>query len=359
MIEPQIIQRKSEHLRIVAEKNVSHSGTTLFEDVHLLHKALPELDFNKIDTTTEFFGKKLTLPLMITSMTGGADYAADLNRTLAKAASSLGIAFSVGSQRVMITHPELVKDFAVREHTEGVFLGNIGAVQLGEYELSTIVELVKKIEADGICVHLNPAQEMIQAEGHRNYENLIGKIDSLNNALEGRLLVKETGAGISPETLAQLASIGVSYVDVAGSGGTSWTRVEAHRAKEPHLMRAGETFSNWGIPTAFSVVAAAKECRSSTAIIASGGMATGLDVAKAVSLGASIGGFARPVLKAYLSGKQEGVLRFFESIAYELKTAMLLTGAKDLTSLRTVSKVVTGRLSQYLESFGYRSGVQS
>jgi isopentenyl-diphosphate delta-isomerase len=351
------VERKNQHLQIVVDNDVVHKGTSLLEDVHLLHNALPELNFEQINLETEFFAKKLHAPLMITSMTGGADFAERLNRGLAEAAEMHGIAFAVGSQRVMLRHPEYTAHFAVRKWIpNGVLLGNIGAVQLGEYPLETIVGLVDQIEADGICVHLNPAQELMQAEGHRDFAGIMDQIARLNDRLKGRVLVKETGAGISPKTMKRLASIGVQYIDVSGSGGTSWTKVESYRAQSKLLRNAGRTFADWGIPTAYSILNARGIFDMKTCIIGSGGIVSGLDSARAIALGADIAGFARAVLLAFVDNGVQGTSDFIEANIYELKSAMLLTGSRSVSELQKAERIYTGSLREWLSNVEINPG---
>lgn len=346
-----ISQRKSEHLRIVAEQDVSHRGTTLLEDVRLLHDALPERDLSEIALETEFFGRTLAAPLMITSMTGGADFAERLNHGLAAVAQDRGIAFAVGSQRVMLRHPEVAEHFRVRsEILDGVLLGNIGAVQLVEYPVERIAGLAREIEADGMCVHLNAGQELMQVEGNRNFRGLLDGIARLNDELEGRVLVKETGAGLSPGALERLRSIGVRFVDVAGAGGTSWTRVESRRQSNAALAATGETFGDWGVPTAASVAWARKALPGDATVIASGGIRHGLDAARALALGADIAGFARAVLVEFLEGGGEKAAQWIDRTAGEIRTAILLTGGEKPTDLRRAPRVITGRLREWLQA---------
>jgi len=350
-------RRKSEHLQIVASQDVTHKGGTLLGNVQLLHQALPELSVDDIDLSVEFFGKRLNAPLMITSMTGGAEYAGQLNHNLAKVSQQQGVAFAVGSQRVMIRHPEVTNDFAVRSNIpDGVLLGNIGAVQLQEYSPDIIMGLVKAIDADGICVHLNAGQELMQAEGHRDFAGLLDKIARLVEHSDGRVLVKETGAGMSPETLKQLNSIGVTYIDVSGAGGTSWTKVEAYRAADPNLKHLGELFSDWGVPTAFSVIAARNIMTDKAMIIGSGGIMSGMDAARCIACGADIAGFARPALLAFLDRGAEGVSELLERYAKELKTAMLLTGSKNIAAMQNAPKIYNGELKTWLDAYGLSGG---
>jgi isopentenyl-diphosphate delta-isomerase len=352
-----ISRRKNEHLKIVAEREVLHSRGTLLNDIELIHQALPELSLDEIDLSVDFFGKRLAAPLMITSMTGGADYARRMNRVLAEAASRQGIAFAVGSQRVMHRHPEVTADFAVRELIpEGVLLGNIGAVQLQEYSPEVIADLIKAIEADGVCVHLNAAQELMQEEGHRDFRGILDKIAGLVEYLEGRVLVKETGAGISPEILTRLSEAGVQYIDVSGAGGTSWTKVEMHRAASSELHQLAAAFSDWGIPTAFCVIAARRILKDKACIIASGGITSGLDIARSIAAGADIGGFARQALLAFLNSEIIGVTTLIERFKKELKTAMLLTGCKNISDLKKAPRIYKGELVEWLEAYGWSQG---
>lgn len=357
MPETLIVQRKSEHLRIVAEEDVAHGGSTLLENIRLIHQALPELDHDELDLSVPFFGKELKLPMMITSMTGGADYAKKMNQGLAEVASTHGIAFAVGSQRVMLRHPETVKDFAVREFIpDGVLLGNIGGVQLCEYDTETISGLIHAIDADGICVHLNAGQELVQDEGQRRFRGILDCIARLVDELDGRVLVKETGAGMSPRTLASLNSIGVKVIDVAGAGGTSWTKVEKYRAPSELLQNVGETFQDWGLPTAFSLLAARRNLASDATIIASGGILNGLDMAKAFAAGAHVAGFARVILNSFYHGGVDAASALIDLFRQELATAMILTGSGTIQALRNTPFVVTGELKDYLRAFGWNDG---
>ncbi|MBS1261305.1 MAG: Isopentenyl-diphosphate delta-isomerase [Calditrichaeota bacterium] len=346
-----ISRRKSEHLRVVAEQDVTHSGSTLLEDVRLFHEALPELDYDELRLSTPFFGRTLRLPFMITSMTGGAEYADRLNHGLARVAERTGIAFAVGSQRVMLNHPELAAQFVVREQIPtGVLLGNIGAVQLIETPVDTVAGLANAIDADGICVHLNPAQELVQLAGDRTFRGLIDGISRLHERMDGRVLVKETGGGLSPQALERLRAIGVKVVDVAGAGGTSWTKVESHREANRQLQRSGRVFAEWGVPTAFSVYAAREVLGRDATVVASGGIRSGLDAARAIALGADIAGFAHPVLLSFLDGGEDSAVQFIETLAHELKMAMLLTGTADVSALKRAPRVIEGRLRRLIDA---------
>ncbi|MCB1221223.1 MAG: type 2 isopentenyl-diphosphate Delta-isomerase [Planctomycetales bacterium] len=349
-----IEKRKAEHLRLVREDSVLHSKPTLLSDIRLVHQALPELNLSDIDTTASLFGKPLKLPLMITGMTGGTEYAGELNRGLAALAADQGIAFAVGSQRVLWRHEHLLADFAVRDIIgEGVLLGNIGAAQLLHEPMDRIVALVSMIEADGLCLHLNPAQELVQEEGDREFRGVCEKITELNERLDGRLLVKETGAGLSPETLIKLRSSGVDCVDVSGSGGTSWTRVEQQRAVSERSQRLGRSIGDWGVPTAFSIIAARSVLGEQATVIGSGGIRDGLDVARVLAAGGNIAGFARSVLLQFMDHGAEGAAQWVEQLGEELRSVMLLCGARNCNELMHVPRVYTGELKDWLAAYGW------
>jgi len=239
----------------------------------------------------------------------------------------------VGSQRVMLDLPETRADFAVRDAIpDGVLLGNIGGQQLLQYPSAQIAGLAGQIEADGICVHLNPAHELAQPEGDRSFSGVLEAIQALNEELEGRVLVKEVGHGLSAAAVSALVGAGIRWIDVAGAGGTSWTRVEALRAGEQDSI--GHTFADWGIPTALATARAAGEARGQSSLIASGGIRSGLDMARAISLGAGLCGIAQPALAAWLSGGRQGVQSLLERYRVELASALLLTGSRDLAGLQ-------------------------
>lgn len=342
---------------------MQHNKTTLLECVELTHNALPELALGELDTTTQFFGKQLALPMMITSMSGGADEAGRMNRALAAACADSGIAFAVGSQRIMLRHPEHRGDFAVRvQIPDGVLLGNIGAQQLLEHSTQEVAGLVSAIEADGLCVHLNPAHELAQREGDRNFKGITAAIAQLCEALEGKVLVKEVGSGISAEVAQSLVAVGVRYIDVAGAGGTSWPLVESFRSgktigalvesfwvgEDVEAKALALALREWGIPTAPAIVEAHNAVGADTCIIGSGGVRSGLDVAKCLALGAEIAGFAFPALKAYLEGGQTGVAALINRWAVELKAAMLLTGSKVISDIQGCQRVYLGELCRRL-----------
>ena len=343
-----ISQRKVDHLDLCAEEDVEYRGkTTLLEDVELLHDSLPELGWDELDTTTTLLGRTLRAPLLITGMTGGAERARDVNRTLAAVAQELGLAFGVGSQRALLRDPSLARTYHVRDVAPDILLlGNIGAVQAAAMTTAEAADLVGGIGADALCVHLNPGQELIQPEGDRDFRGCVGAIERLVAELAVPVIVKETGCGLSPRTLDRLAAAGVRWVDTSGAGGTTWIGVEALRAPA-HARNVGDLFWEWGVPTAPAVVWAAER---GFGVIGSGGLRSGLDAAKVLALGASVAGMALPWLRAAHDGGHDAALAFGEHTVRALRTAMLLTGSATIAELREAPRVVGARLERWLNS---------
>ena len=298
-----------------------------------VHNALPELDIAEIDLTTTFLGKRLKAPILISSMTGGFDLARKVNHNLARAAQELGLAMGVGSQRVAIEEPSVAGSFHVRDVAPDILLlGNLGAVQLNYgYTIDHCRRAVRMIDADGLILHLNVLQEAVQPEGNRNFKALGEKIAAVCRQLEVPVMAKEVGSGISAEVALRLRQAGVKAIDVAGKGGTSWYAVEAKRA-----ARGGKpvetTFAEWGIPTEEALVAV-RQAVPDIELVASGGIRTGLDIAKSVALGADIAAFGQPLL-ASASESAEKVVEFIAGIIEEIKVAMLCVGAPNLAALR-------------------------
>lgn len=318
--------RKDEHIRICLESDVEASKSTGFERFELGHKAIPERRPSEVDTSTEFFGKRFRLPFLIEAMTGGSKGTESINRNLALAAERAGIGMGVGSQRAMLEDPELTYTYRVRDVAPGIFLlGNIGAVQLPQYSVREVTSLVKDIGADGLAVHLNPAQELSQPEGDRDWSGVMEGIRELCRKAGFPVIAKETGCGISGDIAMKLESAGVSCIDVAGAGGTSWVKVEQHRGSE-----TAKSFAEWGMPTAESLM----ECREAVKLplIASGGMRTGLDAAKAIAMGASLSGFALPFLKP-ATESVDSVSSLIGRLESELRKAMVLAGANTIQEL--------------------------
>jgi isopentenyl-diphosphate delta-isomerase len=327
--------RKTDHLTINLEQDVRfREVTTGFEQVHFVHLALPELSWEEVDLDASFLGHRLRTPFLVSSMTGGMERGHEINRRLAAAAQHLGCAMGVGSQRVSIEDPASASTFQVRDVAPDIMLlANLGAVQLnygyGPEECRRAVEM---IDADALILHLNPLQEALQPEGNRDFSGLLRKIESVCRALGKPVVVKEVGCGISATVARQLASIGVAAIDVSGAGGTSWSAVEHYRAESPLRRRLSATFIDWGIPTALSLQMAKAEAPDMP-LIASGGLQTGLDAAKAIALGADLAGFAGPLLRAAVAG-EAALAELLEALVEELRLAMFCTGARTMADLK-------------------------
>jgi isopentenyl-diphosphate Delta-isomerase len=346
-----ISRRKADHLDLASSGDVGFKRTTtLFECVRLVHDALPDLDFDAIDTGGELLGKRLRAPLLIAAMTGGTERAQRINHELAAIAEQRGCAFGLGSQRAMLKNPAASASYRVRERAPTTLvLGNIGIVQAAQMKTEQIQQLVDAVGADALCVHLNPAMELVQAEGDRDFRGGLAAIARLVQELRTPIVVKETGCGLSSDIARRLRAVGVEHVDVSGAGGTSWVAVETQRASSER-RGLGETFWEWGIPTAASV--ALVSTHGFSTVFATGGISTGLDVAKAIALGASAAGIARPLLQALERGGREAALAMLERIETELRMAMLLVGAKDLEGLKNARRVITGELGEWSRQAG-------
>jgi isopentenyl-diphosphate delta-isomerase len=342
--------RKRAHLELCAEGEVEYRGkTTLLDDVDLLHDALPELALAEISTATMLLGKPLRAPLLITGLTGGTAEATVINRDLAAVAEAHGIAFGVGSQRAMQREPALAATFEVRAHAPTTLvLANLGVVQAAQLSTAAVEALVRAIAADALCLHLNPAQELIQPGGDRDFRGGLATVARLARELPCPVVVKETGCGISRAVATRLRDAGVRVLDVSGAGGTSWVRVEALRG-DAAAQALGEEFAEWGIPTAAAVMGMRG---LGLGCIASGGIRSGLDVAKVIALGAVAAGVALPVLRAYTAGGAPGAGEFVTRLVAGLRTAMLLTGARDTAALGRVPTVVGPRLRAWVDFGG-------
>lgn len=346
--------RKMDHLRICSQTDIE-TGATGFDDVHLVHCALPECDMDHIDLSVEFLGKRLGSPLFIAAMTGGHPDTAEVNRVLASVAETYGLAIGVGSQRAALENPKLADSFAiVRETAPHAFVcGNLGAVQLVEHGAEWAERAVEMIDADALCIHLNFLQEAIQPEGDHSAVGGLDAVRRLCNDVSFPVIVKETGNGISREVATLLWDAGVSAIDTGGVGGTSWAKIEGIRADErgaagdKALRELGDSLLTWGIPTAVSVFEVAGT--GPKPVIATGGLRSGLDIAKGIALGATLGGMALPLLAPALAGEEE-MVRTIESFHYQLRAAMFLTGSPDISALRTTRTYITGALRQMIDT---------
>jgi isopentenyl-diphosphate delta-isomerase len=328
-------QRKSEHLRINLEKDVSFPRlTTGLERYRFVHNALPEISLDEVDLTTVFLGKKLRLPILISSMTGGTSEAQRINFHLAEGAQAAGIAMGLGSLRAAIEAPHLADTFRVRQIAPDILLlANLGAAQLntgiGPDECQRVVDLV---DADALILHLNPLQEALQAHGDTNWRGLLNKIETVCSRLDVPIIAKEVGWGISSHAARQLVDAGVAVIDVAGAGGTSWSQVEMHRAPTERLRRLCAQFADWGIPTAEALLEV-RAALPDIPVIASGGLRTGMDLAKVFALGADLGGLAGPFLKA-ANISADAVRDLANDMADTLRTVMFSLGIPAIKTLK-------------------------
>lgn len=352
--------RKGEHLRVTATQDVNTRTGAGWTDVYLQHEALPDWDLEDVNLSVEFLGRRLAAPLVIAGMTGGHSTALQINAVLARAAERHGLAMGVGSQRAALRKPELAYTYSVvREHAPSAFLiGNVGAAQLVEQRSGRALRLedaqtaVAMIRADALAVHLNFLEECVQPEGDRRARGSGESIRSLASSLGTPVLGKETGAGISRSTALRLKELGVSALDIGGVGGTSFAAIEGLRAEvqgDRQGQRLGEVLRDWGVPTAVSIVGARA---AGLPMIATGGIRSGLDAAKAIALGATLVGVAKPFLQAALEG-DEAVDTFIEQTLHELRSVVFLTGARSVTELHAKPRVVLGQTHAWLEQLGY------
>jgi len=350
-------KRKSDHIKISLNQNVqARKTTTGFEDIHFVHKALPEIDKQKIDLSTTVFDHKFATPLIVGAITGGTIEATKINATIAEAVEELGLGMGVGSQRAAIEDKKLEKTFTIaRKKAPTAFLiANIGGVQLvNGYGVKEVKKTIEMIDADAIAIHLNPLQEAVQPEGQTDFQGVVEKIGEIAKELDKPVIVKETGAGIAAEEAKKLEDVGVEGIDVSGAGGTSWAAVEYYRAKKrgnSFQRRLGDVFWDWGIPTAISLVEVAQTVR--IPVIASGGIRNGVDVARALALGASLTSLSQPVLQAAVKGVKE-TENVLSLLIEELRNVMFLVGAGSVDTLREVSLVVTGKTAEWLGVRGF------
>lgn len=335
-------RRKGDHVRICVKEDVGYSHN-YFDDIDFVHGALTELNYDDLDTGVRFINHTLKHPFMITAITGGYPEAEKINKAFAKMCEKHGLAFGLGSQRAMLEDPALKSTYCVRDIAPTIpIVGNIGAAQLFNYDYARINGMLKDIEADYLAVHLNTLQELIQPEGDRKFAGLREKINGLYRSIDFPVIIKETGAGITGRIASRIIGwgSGVKGIDVAGRGGTSWSKVEGLRGG-----RVGP-FAEWGVPTPVCI---AEVAHMGIFTIGSGGVRNGLDAAKSIALGADIVGAARPFIKAYYSGNLEGLISEWID---DLKRAMLLTNCQNVSELFSKNIIITGKTSEYMRARG-------
>lgn len=324
-------QRKTDHIEIALNEDVEfRRATTGLERYTFTYEALPEISRGEVDTSVSLLGRRLSMPLVISSMTGGTKEGEIYNRIFAQAAQKYGLAMGVGSQRIALENPEVAETFQVRDAAPDILLfANLGAVQLNNgCDIDSCIRAVEMIDADALILHINPLQECVQPGGDTNFRGLFGKIREVCENVGVPVIVKEVGHGMSLRTAQLLVDAGVEVIDIAGAGGTSWARVESYRS-----TRADYALSEWGIPTADSLIAA-REAGAET-IIASGGIRTGQDIAKSIALGANVAGMALPLLRA-ASVSAEALHSLIGRLRDELATVMFCTGTRTIEELRMV-----------------------
>lgn len=353
---PTIEERKNRHIRVSLEEAVESGASTGLEEIYLIHRALPEIDLEEVDTSIRLFGRRLEAPIIISALTGGTEEGKRINEVLATAAEEYGIGIGVGSQRIALEDPSREPTFTiVRERAPNTLvIANLGCPQLslgwGVEEARRCIEMV---EADALAIHMNPLQEAVQVGGETRYRGILSRIRELADALETPIIMKETGCGVSAEDAKRIEEAGAEAIDVSGAGGTSWAIVEHHIAREVgdrEREALGKALGDWGIPTAISIV----EVSQSTGlrVIASGGIRTGLDIAKAIALGADAVGIARPFLQRAVEGL-ESVRSYILELIRELRTVMFLVGARDVEELRRTPLVIMGKTAEWLRMRGF------
>jgi len=335
-----IDRRKADHIKINLEQDVRSGLTSGLERYHFVHEALPELDLEAVDATLNLFGKKMNAPILISSMTGGTEEAKTINQRLAEAAQTAGVAMGVGSQRAALENPDLAETFSIaRKVAPDILLfANLGAVQLNYgYSIDQCRRAVDMLQADALCLHLNPLQEAVQAGGDTNFAGLAKKIEKVCIKIEVPVIVKEVGWGTSERTAKILADCGVSAIDVAGAGGTSWSQVEMHRAPDVFTRQLAATFVGWGIPTTESLLNIKKATPEIT-IFASGGLKDGLDIAKCIALGATLGGMAGQFLRAAAVSTEEAI-EMMNLTKRQIEVTMFAAGATNIISLQNITLI--------------------
>jgi isopentenyl-diphosphate delta-isomerase len=355
-----IEERKRDHISLcldLGDEAGFAEKTTWLEHVELIHDALPELSWDEVSLEANLLGRRFSYPILIEGMTGGAREAYEINRSLAEAAERLNIPVGVGSQRAGIENPSLAETYSIARKTAPrcFLIGNLSGVEVAAHGVSYAERAIEIIEADALAIHLNALQEIIQPEGSRSFKGILRAIEVLCERLGVPVIVKEVGFGISREVAEKLAKAGVGAIDVAGAGGTNWARIEGERVRglSPVKARIAELYSEWGIPTAASILEVSGV--RGLEVIASGGIRDGLQAAKAIALGADFAGVARPLLKPALAGP-EHVEKAITLMAEELRVAMLLTGSKTVEALKRCRYVALGPLREWALQRAKRPG---
>ncbi|HUT81341.1 MAG TPA: type 2 isopentenyl-diphosphate Delta-isomerase [Candidatus Bathyarchaeia archaeon] len=356
----QTAARKQDHIDICCNstKEIEMSKTTGFEDLEFVHNALPEVNFDDIDLSTSFLKHQFKYPIFISSITGGTEKAKKINSLLAQAAEKFGIGIGVGSQRAALEEENTFDSFSIiRENAPKAFVAaNLGAIQLNNnFTITHAQKAIEMIKANALILHLNPLQEIIQPEGNTNFNNLSSKIKEIGKKLKEPLIVKEVGSGISYEIARQLTECNVKAIDIAGAGGTSWSQIEAIRAKQQGFTKqakVGELLKNWGIPTAASTIEVAT-LADKVEIISSGGIRNGLEAAKALAIGAKLVGIALPLACLAATGTERQITDWLEQFIHELKTVMFLTGCAKIDDLHKARMTITGKTAEWLSARGF------
>jgi len=348
-----IEKRKNEHILYSVKEDVEFvCKTNFFEYVELVHISLPEINLSDVRVETEFLGYTISAPVMISGMTGGTELALKINKILARVAENIGVPIGVGSQRIALEKPETIESFSVvRKVAKNVpVIGNIGASQIVKgLSLEEFDKIGEMIKADAIAIHLNPLQEALQMEGEPEYRGLVKKLEYIVKNSSYPVIIKETGAGLSSEVIKKLVEIGVRIVDVGGAGGTSFSKIEALRAKDNvFYKKIALDFVDWGIPTAASIIEA-RNVSDDITLIATGGIRNGIDMVKALRLGADLCGVALPMIRAAYSGGYGEALRVLKTFIRELKIALFLTGSINVESLREKPILIFGLLKEWID----------
>ncbi|HSV49021.1 MAG TPA: type 2 isopentenyl-diphosphate Delta-isomerase [Candidatus Acidoferrales bacterium] len=350
-------KRKVDHIRIcLDDKAQAKKATAGFEDIQLVHRALPETNKTKINLATTFLGKKFSAPIIVGAMTGGTEEAIKINTSIAESVEKLGLGMGLGSQRAAIENSSLERTYRVaREKAPHAFLiANVGGVQLVHgYGVKEVKRIVEMIDADAVAIHLNALQEAVQPEGQTNFKGILTKIAEIAGAIDQPVIVKETGAGISAQDAKALEKAGVKAIDIGGVGGTSFAAVEYHRTskKEGETQHyVGEALWDWGIPTAVSLIETAQTVK--LPIIASGGVRSGTDIAKALALNANLAGIVQPILQTAVKGTKETEQKL-HCLIEELRNVMFLTGVEKISDLPNTPVVITGKTAEWLTARGF------